>query len=136
MLGFVGAWCKALHSSIFFGMVKAYSNAGRNEMKGFKVIVALPDGKKSHFVQNLENNLSGAKAATDKIQGLYAQKGITPLTSVANVFDDQRELIPPPSDHLAGVTPDHRCWCGWHKRGECPDCPDELSFAGNPNNKN
>jgi len=99
-------------------------------MRGFKVVVTLPEGKTSHFVQNQANNFAGAKAATDEICRLYARKGLI-ISPVANFFDDQQEYNPPPKDHLAEFVPEQRCWCGWWKRGECSMCPDELSFADN-----
>lgn len=100
-------------------------------MKGFKVVVTLPEGKKSHFVPDLPNNFSGAKAAVDQISRLYAIKHRLVISPTANFFDDGRDYVPPSKDHLPGLPPDQRCWCGWWKLGECPSCPDELSFADN-----
>jgi hypothetical protein len=100
-------------------------------MQGFKVIATLPNGTKSHFVPSSANNLAGAKAATDSVGAEYAGKGITPATLKANFFDDQRDYVPPPANHMAAIPAGQRCWCGWHKRGDCLTCPDELSFADN-----
>jgi hypothetical protein len=98
-------------------------------MMGFKVVVMLPEGRASHFVVKA-NNLAGAKEATDEICMLYAKKGLI-VTPLANYFDDQQDYNFPPKQHLANLTPEQRCWCGWKKRGDCSMCPDELSFADN-----
>ena len=98
-------------------------------MMGFKVIVMLPEGRVSHFVVKA-NNFAGAKEATEEICRLYAKKGLM-VTPLANYFDDQQDHVLPTKNHLADLTPEERCWCGWWKRGECSSCPDELSFADN-----
>ena|SRR5436305_14502265 len=98
-------------------------------MKGFKVVVILPEGKKSHFVV-YANNLAGSKQASEDICRLYAKKGFV-VSPTANFFDDQQQHVSPPKDHLPNLTPEQRCWCGWKERGECSTCPDELSFADN-----
>jgi len=100
-------------------------------MKGYKVVVMLPEGRKNHFVPNLPNNLAGGKQALDQICAFYARKHGLVVSPRANYFDDQRYHVPPPKDHLSGVSPAHRCWCGWNKLGECASCPDELTFADN-----
>jgi competence transcription factor ComK len=96
---------------------------------GFKVVVILPEGKKSHFVV-YANNFAGRKQATDDICKLYAKKGLI-VSPTANFFDDHQDYNFPPKDHLANLSPEERCWCGWWKHGECSMCPDELSFADN-----
>lgn len=98
-------------------------------MMGFKVVVTLPEGKKSHFVA-YANNFAGAKQAVDDVCKIYAKKGLI-VSPTANFFDDQRDYVFPPKDHLANLKPEERCWCGWKERGECASCPDELSFADN-----
>jgi hypothetical protein len=98
-------------------------------MMGFKVVVVLPEGKKSHFVV-YANNSAGAKQALDDVCKIYAKKGLI-VSPTANFFDDQRPCVLPPKDHLTNLKPEERCWCGWKERGECASCPDELSFADN-----
>jgi len=44
-------------------------------MMGFKVVVILPEGKKSHFVA-YANNFAGAKQAVEDICRLYGKKGL------------------------------------------------------------
>lgn len=98
-------------------------------MMGFKVVVILPEGKKSHFLI-YANNIAGAKQAVDDVCKIYAKKGLI-VSPTANYFDDQRDYNFPPKGHLANLTPEQRCWCGWKEHGECATCPDELSFADN-----
>lgn len=56
---------------------------------GFKVVVILPEGKKSHFV-TYANNFAGATKAVDDIRKLYAKKGLL-VSPTANFFDDQQQ---------------------------------------------
>jgi len=76
-------------------------------MKGFKVVVTLPEGRRNHFVPGLSNNISKARSAVDQIGRLYRKQGLV-ISPVANYFDGERDLILPPKDHLAGFTPEQR----------------------------
>lgn len=39
--------------------------------------------------------------------------------------DDQRDHM----RELSERPPETLCWCGWATKGECPNCPPELSCA-------
>lgn len=38
---------------------------------------------------------------------------------------DQREYM----NELGRMDATAKCWCGWYRHGECPNCPKELTCA-------